>query len=488
MQSYCMYLRKSRADAEAEARGEGETLARHRRALTELAKKRGLEVVHEYCEIVSGDSIAARPQMQEMLQAVTEGKYTGVLCMEIERLARGNTIDQGIVAQAFKESGTLIITPVKTYDPDNEFDEEYFEFSLFMSRREYKTIKRRLQAGRLATIKEGNYISPTAPYGYRKVHPEPKVHTLEIVEEEAVVVRQIYDWYLSGKGSRLIAAELNRMGVAPMKSAAWEKPSIRKILTNPIYAGFVQWRSKESGDTRYPGLHPAIIPPELFDAVQKKREENPAAQVTQHCTLRNYYHNVLYCAECGHQMQRRIVNTTGHEHLLCRHAGCPTVSSTVAKVDELLLASLRFRLEELEQVKIEQGVHPEIKVKKQDPKKLLEQELTRIQKQQSKLYDLLEQEIYDTNIFLDRMKHLNEQKAAVEEELAQFQEAEETPKLSIEELKIRIRYILDNFATSDVDEKNRMLRAAMRRIIYQKSEKGCYRKPDTDLSLHIEFS
>ncbi|MDY2510326.1 MAG: recombinase family protein, partial [Ruminococcus callidus] len=158
MEQYCMYLRKSRADAEAEARGEGETLARHEHTLQELAKRRHLPIVKVYREIVSGDSIAARPQMQQLLQDLENNLYDGVLVMEVERLARGNTIDQGIVAQAFKESDTKIITPVKTYDPNNEFDEEYFEFSLFMSRREYKTIKRRMQAGRVASIKEGNYI------------------------------------------------------------------------------------------------------------------------------------------------------------------------------------------------------------------------------------------------------------------------------------------------------------------------------------------
>lgn len=126
METYCIYLRKSRADAEAEARGEGETLARHEHALLDLAKRGNLTISHIYREIVSGDSIAARPQMQQMLQDVTDKAYTGVLVMEIERLARGDTIDQGVVAQAFRESGTKIVTPLKTYDPSNEFDEEYF--------------------------------------------------------------------------------------------------------------------------------------------------------------------------------------------------------------------------------------------------------------------------------------------------------------------------------------------------------------------------
>ena len=82
--------------------------------------------------------------------------------MEVERLARGDTIDQGIVAQTFKFSDTKIITPIKTYNPNNEFDEEYFEFGLFMSRREYKTINRRLQRGRMASVKDGKYVANKA--------------------------------------------------------------------------------------------------------------------------------------------------------------------------------------------------------------------------------------------------------------------------------------------------------------------------------------
>ena len=58
---YCLYLRKSRADSEAEALGEGETLARHEKALLDLAKKLNLNITAIYREIVSGETIAARP-------------------------------------------------------------------------------------------------------------------------------------------------------------------------------------------------------------------------------------------------------------------------------------------------------------------------------------------------------------------------------------------------------------------------------------------
>ena len=150
----CLYLRKSRADIEAEAHGEGETLARHEKLLLEVAKRGHYNITQIYREIVSGETIAARPVVQKLLQEVEDGKWEGVLVVEVEHLARGDTIDQGVMAQAFKYSGTKIITPLKVYDPANEFDEEYFEFGLFMSRREYKTINRRLVRGRNASAKE----------------------------------------------------------------------------------------------------------------------------------------------------------------------------------------------------------------------------------------------------------------------------------------------------------------------------------------------
>ena len=72
MDKYAIYLRKSRADVEAEKLGEGETLARHKKILTELAARNGYYIEKIYHEIVSGETIQARPQMQELIQCVVK--------------------------------------------------------------------------------------------------------------------------------------------------------------------------------------------------------------------------------------------------------------------------------------------------------------------------------------------------------------------------------------------------------------------------------
>ncbi len=117
---YCMYLRKSRKDSENPSFTDEEILSRHQQLLEETAERQGLQIAAIYREIVSGDSIAGRPVMQRLLREVSAGQWDGVLVVEIERLARGDTEDQGAVAKAFQYSGTQIVTPLKTYDPANE--------------------------------------------------------------------------------------------------------------------------------------------------------------------------------------------------------------------------------------------------------------------------------------------------------------------------------------------------------------------------------
>lgn len=85
-----IYVRKSRKDLELEQQGEGETLSRHLKILDDLCKKLHIVVKDEdiYKEIVSGESINIRPEMQKLLKKVETGYYRSVLVVEIERLAR----------------------------------------------------------------------------------------------------------------------------------------------------------------------------------------------------------------------------------------------------------------------------------------------------------------------------------------------------------------------------------------------------------------
>lgn len=484
---YAIYLRKSRADMEAESRGEGETLARHRASLLELAKKQRLSVTEIYEELVSGDTIQSRPEIQKLLQKVEKGAFAGVICMEIERLARGDSIDQGIIARTFKYSSTKIITPAKVYDPSNEYDEEYFEFSLFMSRREYKTINRRMQAGRLASVKEGNYIGSNAPYGYKKVHDyDNRCYTLEPVPEEADAVRLMYDLYINHDlGYSKIATHLNNLGIKPKRIDTWSRPTVKAIIENPLYYGKLRWNWRknqkvmENGQIKitnpinndyevYDGLHPAIVDEVVWKKAEVIRNAGTHTRTQQSKELKNQFAGLMYCKICGRAMVRRpYIN--GDVFLMCNHNGCNCVSAKFDDVDKAVYDTIVRAYREKIKPSDSKGFNNS---SNEAIEKSITKELEKIRIQQNKLYDLLEQGIYSTEVFVERSETLNNKKQALEKELAKIK-SEKVSETDIKEAMLRMKYVIDTYNQSmRITEKNTLLKSIIKRIEYERTERG----------------
>lgn len=504
--SVLIYLRKSRADREAEARGEGETLARHEGILTALADKMGLAVGAIYKEIVSGETISARPKMQQLLIEVMQGKWDAVLVMEVERLARGDTKDQGTVAEAFKFSGTKIITPVKTYDPNNEFDEEYFEFSLFMSRREYKTINRRIQTGRIAAFNDGWYIAGTAPYGYEKVkRKENKGYVLEIVEEEARIVRMIYQLYTKGElqsdgsfrrfGSYQIRDRLNSLHIPSRTNGKWSAASILDILHNPTYAGYQRWSWRKeqksfTGDTivksrrknencpKVQGRFTPIISLETFDAAQDIRKSKKTVHFGSSNALQNPLSGLIYCQKCGTLMSRQLSNTKEKYAILrCPNSQCDNVSSPIYLIEEKVIEGLnewiwKYELEWPEDASEDLTETLELL---ENNIKSLSQKNEQIDLQISNTYDFLEQGIYTLNTFRERKEILDKKKGELLAELEHLRQ-ERQNAVDREQAKRNfipnIKHIIDAYwNTEDPEARNFMLKEVLDHIEYLKTER-----------------
>lgn len=236
-----MYLRKSRKDEQHLDEPIEVTLARHHDTLNRLAKAKSLNVVKVYKEVQTGDSIAVRPMMLELLADIEEGLVDAVLVMDIDRLGRGDLQDQGYILNLFKRKHVRIITPDKTYDLSDETDEDMFDFKAFFARKELVTIKRRFARGKQASLNAGNYIGTNAPFGYRKENK-----TLCIVEEEAKIIKLMFDLYVNkGYGDTRIARYLKDHGIKNHNGADWQRTTIRRILNNPIYIGKVAWNKRD---------------------------------------------------------------------------------------------------------------------------------------------------------------------------------------------------------------------------------------------------
>ncbi|GIO13580.1 serine recombinase [Cohnella xylanilytica] len=499
---YWMYLRKSRADMEAEARGEGETLSKHRTALLRLAKEHNITITRIFFEVESGESIFHRPEMVKMLAAMETNPPKGVLVMDIDRLGRGDKIDQGIIERAFKESRTLIITPGEIYDMNQESGEFSVEVKSFLARLELKQTTKRLQGGRIRSVEnDRNYIGTRPPYGYR-ILKDKEGRTLIPDPEQAPIVRLIFELYTHDDpaqrmGSNKIAYRLNQMPNARTYTGKpWEPSTVLNILKNAVYAGRIQWKKKEQKKSKTPGKkrdtrtrprdewidvegrHEPLVSPELFNKAQDLLKGkyhvpyNPANGVT------NPLSGLIKCGKCGMSMIYRPY-TSQPAHLMCYNQLCSNKSSRFEYVERVLLTHLdewlkRYKSEWSKRKPTDAAVKTDTVSLKEQAHKALVKELEELTAQKRNLHDLLERKIYDEETFLERSQDLASRIAskniAIEEMKADI-ELEKKRQRAQHEVIPNVESALKLYRKSkDPAEKNAALKSVMQYAVYEKEK------------------
>ena len=429
------YLRKSRADMEAEALGELETLARHERILDQLASKNGVHIEKYYREIVSGESLDARIEMQQLIEDMYAGLVTQIYVVELERLGRGNTKDQGIIFEALKDNGTLIVTPVKTYDPNDPYDEEYLEFALFMSRREYKAINRRMQAGKLQAVKEGNYIGTHPPYGYDIWKPDRDTRTLK-ANEEAKYAQMIFHWFVEDRmSSGAIARRLTTMGVPTCRNTLeWNRSTINNILTNDVYAGKIRWfnrvekksyktkkktkpRTKREELLVVEGKHTGLISEEMFKQALTLFNSAPVPTSRE---ITNVLAGLLKCSKCGRSMAMQTYKNGARTRFV--HAKSVKCKVKSGYYDEIIQAVIEGLQRHLEDFEFKTTNDAAILEQKQKEKELdaLKNKLAELIKQRAKQFEYLEKELYSEAEFKERRAEVTAQMEEVEELISSY--------------------------------------------------------------------
>jgi len=495
---YAIYLRKSRADLDAEKNGEAETLARHESLLLDLAKRQNLNITEIYKEVVSGDTIVARPMIQKLLSDIEENKCDGVLVVDIDRLARGDTVDQGIIAQAFKYNNTKIITPTKIYDPQNEFDEEYFEFGLFMARREYKMINRRMMRGRQISANEGKFLGSIPPYGYDKVKLEnQKGYTLKINEKQAETVKFIFETFANDKiGATLIAKKLNDSSTLYEENKIWLPTTVRDILKNPVYIGNIRINSKptkkitENGKLRITrrrdnncvvvkGLHEPIIDFDLWEKAQETIANHKPLKIKNGYEIQNPLAGLIYCGKCGKSMIRHL-DQKGFEQIVCYTINCHNAACKLEVLEKKVIAALALWTENYK-LKLPETKNKDSEINSKALGRI-NSGLRELEKQSSNVHDLLERGIYDVEKFLERQKIIAEKTEALEKEKAEFEKnllLQKEKKTNKNELIPKIKKLMKLYhKLSNPKPKNELLKEVIEKVTYIRETSGRWVEAD----------
>ena len=348
------------------------------------------------------------------------------------------------------------------------------------------------------------------PFGYDRVKlKDSKGYTLSINQEEAPIVKEIFRLYTFENNTiNSVVKKINDMNLKPRISDEWSISSVKDILSNPTYIGKIVWnRRKQKKKTKnghllisrprnkeyliYDGLHEPIIDNKTWDLVQEKRKQN-TPKVKHNNVIQNPLVGLVFCEKCGKPMQRRPYNKVGKPAtLMCSNSKCDNVSSKLYIVEDKIIEALKIWLENYK-------VDYELKDNyNSDNNKLIEKSIASTKKELEnenskldKIYDFLENGIYNKDEFINRSKATKDNIQSLESKLEQYnsllqksvemQNEKETviPKL---ENVIDLYYKLET-----AEDKNILLKGIIAKVTYLKAEKAIKKDSDpTDFELHI---
>ena len=480
-EEWLLYLRKSRQDDPNETIEE--VLQKHETILQEWALRELGYKIPESCiyrEVCSGESIEEREQVQRLLARIEDPSVVGIVCIEPQRLSRGDLEDCGRLISTLRFTKTIVATPTMTYDLDNKMERKFFQDELLRGRDYLDYTKEILLRGRIAAVKRGCYIGRIPPYGYDKVKIG-KDCTLT-PNENAEVVRMIFDMYNDGKTYYQIACFLNESGIPGPTGGKWVKDTIRVILRNFHYDGKVYFNRKkhttiiENGKRTTKrlaqpldeviiaeGKHPAIVTHEAFQKAQELIARNPS--VRSELNLSNPFAKIMVCAGCGRAM-RLHPYAKAESRYDCKSRPPCFRSAKASEIEEAVITALeRVELPKLK-AKLASGEGKSTEIQKRLLEKL-EQQMKDLHEQEETQFELLETKRYTPEVFERRNAALRKkmeetQKRIYETRASMPKEVNYAEKIATLEECIKA---LRNPKIS-ANEKNRFLKAIVEKIEY----------------------
>lgn len=281
-----------------------------RKACHAFAEKMGWTIVREEQEEgVSGHKIRAadRDKIQLIKSLVEKKEFDILLVFMFDRIGRIHD-ETPFVVEWFCKHGIQVWS---TQEGQQKFDDHsdslvnFIRFWAADGESEKTSIRTRTSLGQL--VEDGHFKGGLAAYGYDLVvssrisKKRQEVHDLQVNQEEAAVVKLIFDKYVNeGYGAQRIASYLNNNGYRNRSGKNWHHASIRGIICNLTYTGVL--RCGESRSELIPELQ--IISPKQFEAAQKIREEraNHAKEipsVPMNTRGQSLLAGNVFCGHCG---------------------------------------------------------------------------------------------------------------------------------------------------------------------------------------------
>lgn len=376
-----LYIRLSREDGDRE---ESNSIASQRELLTEFVDTQtDMTAPRLYTDDGCTGTDFDRPDFQRMLNDLRAGIINCVIVKDLSRFGRNYVGVGEYLEHVFPLLNVRFISvsdSVDSYLDPRSVNNLVVPFKNILNDEYARDISNKVRASLDLKRRQGKFIGSFASYGYRK---DPNDHSRLLIDETAAaIVRDIFDWFISGTSVLGIAKKLNAMGI-PNPSAykrqqgmnychpasdkldgLWPDSSVRRILRNPLYTGtMVQGKNRtksyklhvseavpEEDWITVEQTHEAIIPGELFDKAQALFERDTRTAPTRKQVY--LFSGFLRCADCGKAMNRKQISHPygSYHYYICstfkkQHSGaCTKHTIRSDRLEQAVLETLRSQI------------------------------------------------------------------------------------------------------------------------------------------------
>lgn len=385
----------------------------------------------------SGKSLEAREVLTQLLAKMQDGDILGVY--DNSRLGRDTAENIGIIKLLYPK-GVKVQISSKILNPENPEDELFFSIQSSISTFQRKTQLLKARAGINLKKRNGDWVLRGDLLGYDILKTGKKIKIV-INEEEAAIVRFIFEEYAKGRSVNSIAEELSKRG------KLWYAASIRRFLFNPIYMGYyfsetipVKARNRMIRDEIEAKLirsnhYPVIIDPELWWKVNQSYRVMKRSHARQFEYRFAYYElsSIIRCGYCGkgyvHSIHKSWKANSIVSSYTCnihtKACGARVFTLHEKTIEEVMRSTFCDAMLDPTETKIFfQHQLEELSKSTEEAKKEIKQlqaKLKDVVKRKERIIDAVEQGVLDLSAVKDRITAVDLERKTIEERIHQLE-------------------------------------------------------------------
>lgn len=471
-----IYVRLSKEDGDVSdaSKAESNSISNQKELIKDFLKdKQDIVIVSERVDDGYSGVNFERPAFQLMLEDIKQGKVDCVVVKDLSRFGR-NYIESGrYIEKIFPMLGVRFIAINDNYDSltgKSQTDEIVIPFKNLINDAYCRDISIKIRSHLDVKRRKGEFIGSFTIYGYAKDEHD---HNKIVIDEYAAgVVRDIYQWKISGMSQQRIADKLNDMGVLSpaeykkscgikysanlqtKKQAIWSAVAITRILTNESYTGtLIQGKvttpnykvkktviKDEEDWVVIPNAFEAIITKEQFDMVQEILKKDTRVAPDKKSVY--LFSGIAVCGDCGRQMSRKVSTVSGKKYVyyMCsankKEGVCSSHRIREDELEKAVVTYLNSYIDELENIQhflefIDKLPYQEVNVKRLNMRIVqLEEDAQKYEKLKVSVYEDLKDELISKEEYISMKQEFEERRRASLDSIAQI-------KIEIETLASR---------------------------------------------------